>query len=289
MNEAPEPREVMWCELDTTIVQWCASLVTGIAACTLYMLAAFVLMFTVKASPWLVAIVVNVLNMAVAPIMIYITGQERHLTRESEHVWLFGKLVFTRWMVSVVLLKVITPFTETISEHSITTIRNVLVLDTFFKPVIQAIDLPGIFDHYVLSSFSRTQEKMNRLFLGADFSLAERYSDMGKSIFMALSFAGIYPFAYFLICIGSVLSFASDKYCLFRVWKQFEPENATITAFHRSTLAMAFLAHCIFTLWYFADWPFDHLCPNHDDGLVPQWVADKLNFELKDHRKCTTL
>lgn len=240
----------MWCELDTTILQWCVSLLTGIAACTLYILAALVILLSVKGSPWAVAVVVSVLNMAVAPIMIYITDQERHLTRESEHVWLFGKLVFTRWTLSVVLLKVITPFTETISEHSITTIRNVLVLDTFFKPLIQTIDLPGIFDHYVLSSFSKTQEKMNRLFLGSDFSLAERYSDMGKSIFMALSFAGIYPFAYFLVCIGSVLSFLSDKYCLFRVWKQFEPENATITSFHRSTLAMAFLAHCVFTLWW---------------------------------------
>jgi len=240
----------MWCELDTTALQWCMSLLTGIGACTLYIVGAWMLLFMVKGSPWTVAIVVNVLNLAVAPLMIYITDQERHLTRESEHVWLFGKLVFTRWTISVVLIKIITPFTATISEHSITTIRNVLILDTFFKPLIQAFDIPGLFQHYALSTFARTQEKMNRLFLGSNWSLAERYSDMGKSIFMALSFAGIYPYAYFLISFGSVLSFISDKYCLFRVWKQTEPENATLTSFHRSTLALAFLAHCVFTLWY---------------------------------------
>jgi hypothetical protein len=213
--------------------------------------------------------------------MIFLTEQERHLTRESEHVWLLAKLVVTRWTISVVLLKFITPFTDTISEHYITTIRNVIVLDTFAKPLIQALDFPGIFDHYILSTFAQTQEKMNRLFLGSSWSLAERYSDMGKSIFMALSFAGIYPYAYFLCAIGNLLSFASDKYCLFRVWKQSEPENATLTSYHRSTLALAFLAHCVFTLWYFSDWPFDDLCARNMQ--VPHWVADRLDFVLEDY------
>ena len=53
--------------------------------------------------------------------------------------------------------------------------------------------LQGWIDHYILAPFARTQEKMNRLFLGTEWSLAERYSDMSKSIFIALSFAAIYP------------------------------------------------------------------------------------------------
>jgi hypothetical protein len=57
---------------------------------------------------------------------------------------------------------------------------------------------------------------MNRLFLGARWSLTERYSDMGKSIFIALSFAAVYPYAYWVCALANLLSFASDKYCMFR-------------------------------------------------------------------------
>jgi hypothetical protein len=149
IDEAPEPRDIMWCELDTTPMQLATSLLEGLVACGGFILLAYVLILMVQASPWMVGIVVAVLNMAAAPLMIFITTRERHLTRESEHVWLLGKLVVTRWCISVVLIKSIIPFTETISTHSISTVRAVLLCDAFFKPVIQALDIPGVVDHYM--------------------------------------------------------------------------------------------------------------------------------------------
>jgi len=288
IEEAPEPRDIMWCELNTTPLQLAMSLLEGVVACTGFILLAYALLLVVQGSPFLVGVMVAVLNMAVAPLMIAIASRERHLTRQSEHVWLLGKLVATRWCISVVLIKSIIPFAETLSAHSIATVRYVVICDAFFKPIIQALDLPGIIDHYVLAAFAPSQEKMNRLFLGARWSLTERYSDMGKSIFVALSFAAIYPFGYWMCAAANLMSFLSDKYCLFRVWRPMEPENAAITSFHRATLSIAFFFHCVFTLWYFSDWPFDDVCAKGDglaDGeWVPDWVADNLKFHLQDSR-----
>jgi hypothetical protein len=149
MDEAPEPRDIVWCELDTTPLQLAASLLEGVVACALFVAASYTLLLAVKGSPWAVGVCVASLNMAVAPVMIAIANRERHLTHESEHVWLLGKLVLTRWCVSVVLVKSIMPFTETITEHSIQTVRAVLLCDAFFKPILQALDLPGIVDHYM--------------------------------------------------------------------------------------------------------------------------------------------
>ena len=129
--------------------------------------------------------------------------------------------------------------------------------------------------------FSTSQEKMNRLFLGQEWSLAERYSDMSKSIFIALSFAAIYPYAYFNCAMANLFSFLADKYCLFRVWKQQEPENATVTGYHRASLAIAFLAHAVFTLWYFADWPFEDHCRTKME--VPDWVMEGITSNVVDN------
>ena len=72
------------------------------------------------------------------------------------------------------------------------------------------------------------------------------------------------------------------RYCMFRVWKQQAvPENAELTSIHRSTLAIAFFAHALFTLWYFADWPFEDLCRTGE--MVPDWVMDKIVAKLLDN------
>lgn len=72
------------------------------------------------------------------------------------------------------------------------------------------------------------------------------------------------------------------RYCMFRVWKQQPvPENADLTSIHRSTLAVAFFAHALFTLWYFADWPFEDLCQTNQ--LVPDWVVEKTKANLLDN------
>ena len=282
ISEAPEPREIRWCELHSTLPQRLFSVSFGVAAVAAFIVTAGVAIKMVIKSPWAVALTIAGLNMLVGPCMVIVSRKERHMTQESEHIWLLFKLIVTRWTISVLLYKWLTPFTETVKHNSIMTIRAILLADMFFKPTLQFLDVPGFIDHYVLAPFATTQEKMNRLFLGTDWSLAERYSDMSKSIFIALSFAAIYPYAYFVCAMTNLLSFMSDKYCLFRVWKQAEPENAKLTAYHRSSLAIAFLAHAIFTLWYFADWPFDNICPA--GSVVPDWIAEKLKFDLVDNR-----
>ena len=283
INEAPEPREIVWTELNTDITTVLLSLLEGVVASIMFILVSYGLIQVVFDVPWLVGLVIGILNMAVAPVMIAITDRERHLTLTSQHCWLLLKLVITRWTISVILVRRLIPFNETLDLKRLQTIRDILLVDAFLKPIVQAVDIPGLVDHYIRAPFAKSQDKMNRLFLGAPWSLAERYSDMSKSIFIALSFATIYPYAYFICAAANLLSFLSDKYCLFRVWKPAEPEDATLTAMHRSTLAIAFLFHCIFTLWYFADWPFDSFCPtNH---FVPEWVSDRLDFELLDNCK----
>jgi uncharacterized membrane protein (DUF106 family) len=164
-----------------------------------------------KNFPWVVGLSMAALNMAVAPAMNYVTLAERHMTRQAEHISMLFKLVVCRWFTSVIVYKAVTPFANTIAYNSIATIRAIMLSDMFLKPALQVLDLPGFIDHYILSMVMDTQEKMNRLYLGARWSLAERYSSMSTTIFIALSFAAIYPYAYFICAMTNFLNFASDK------------------------------------------------------------------------------
>jgi uncharacterized membrane protein len=249
VSEPAEPRNIIWTELNSSLLVRSLWLGAGLVACILYFLMSWAIVLMLYKSPWCVALALGGLNIGVAPVMIFMTKQEIHLTRESESVWLLGKLVAVRWSISVLLLRLVTPFESTISDHTIYIIRDTIIVDALMKPVFQALDLSGLFDRHVLAPFADTQEKMNRFFLGSPWNLAERYSDMSKSIFLALSFATIYPYGYFVGAFANLLAYLSDKYCLFRVWKHAEPQSATLTSYHRATLAVAFLFHCFFTMW----------------------------------------
>ena len=288
ITEAPEAKDVLWCELDTTFLQSFLSMLETVAALAIFVGIAVSVLLGLQSSPWCVGISVAILNIAVTPVMFALTARERHQSKASEHVFLLIRLIVTRWIISVGIHKMIVPFEETLTQHNVMTIRAILLSDMLIKPIINLLDLPGCFDHYIIAMFSQTQEKMNRLFLGAHWSLAERYSSMSTSIFICLSYSALYPYAYFICAVANLLTFFSDKFCLLRVWRQVEPEDATITAYYRSSLAVAFLAHMVFTLWYWSDWPFDRYCPTAEK--VSDVMSDNLSFELQDkwiYKECT--
>ena len=137
IDQAPEPREIHWTELNTTTIQWAMSLVAGIVACIVFGVVAAVIYKALSDCPACVGIAVSLMNMAVAPVMRYLTKKEKHMTRSGEHVWLLLKLVSTRWFISVIVYKALTPFTETISVKAIQTIRAILICDMLIKPCFQ--------------------------------------------------------------------------------------------------------------------------------------------------------
>ena len=80
ITEAPEPRELDWCELDASLGQWTADLIKALLAIATFVLISWAILATLQNCPWCVAIAVGLLNMAVAPVMIRITNSERHFT-----------------------------------------------------------------------------------------------------------------------------------------------------------------------------------------------------------------
>jgi hypothetical protein len=100
---------------------------------------------------------------------------------------------------------------------------------------------------------------MNSFFTNTAWFLAERYTDMTKSLFVGLFYSTLYPGGLVWTTCSFVMCYWIDKYCLFRLWKQPPAIDASLTAASRLQIAVICIFHSIIAGLFFAGYPFDNL------------------------------
>jgi len=149
--------------------------------------------------------------------------------------------------------------TTTLDEKFINKIWAILLADAITTPVLRLMDPANRLGRNYFAKTAPTQEKMNSYFLGASWFLAERYTDMTKTLFVSLFFAAIFPQGLFVTAFAFTVSFWVDKYCLFRLWKQPPAMDGALAVAARFQISLIFLIHCIITQHFFMGWPFDNV------------------------------
>lgn len=81
-------------------------------------------------------------------------------------------------------------------------------------------------------------------------------------MFACLVYTPVLPLAMWLCLASLTLSYWADKFLFMRCWKTPHPpgNSGHVAKLARRHLALAVLAHCVFALYYYAGWPFDHIC-----------------------------
>ncbi len=59
---------------------------------------------------------------------------------------------------------------------------------------------------------------MNNYFKGSTWSLGERYTDLLKTLFVALFYSSVLPTGLLITTLSCLVNYWVDKYCLLRVW-----------------------------------------------------------------------
>ena len=126
-----------------------------------------------------------------------------------------------------------TPSKETLDQTNLAQIGSLLWADAFTTPIIRLFDMSTFGKQLVLAPLAKTQLKMNSFFRGTQWSPAERYTDMSKTIFVVLFYGPIFPLGYWILTIALLVNFFVDKYCLMRVWKRVPPIDASVTRCER--------------------------------------------------------
>jgi hypothetical protein len=113
---------------------------------------------------------------------------------------------------------------------------------------------------------------MNLAFQGAEYELAERYTDMTKILFLALWYCSIYPCAFFMCSFSLFVKYFVDRFCLMRNWKRAPQLGKTISKFSRQyffNTAVGVMA--VISSYYWSGFPFDSICPT--DAVDPAYLG----------------
>ena len=188
-----------------------------------------------------------------------INNTEEHLTQGSKQASLLLKLVFARWMTTGFIIWGIRPFEETLRAVFLAKVSALLFADAFTTPVMRFMDIGARISHNYSAKKAATQEKMNSMFQGTPWFLAERYTDMTKTLFVSMFFGSLLPSGYAISCAAFLCCYWVDKYCLFRLWKQPPAIDASLTAASRLQIAVILVVHCVIACQVFAGFPFDHV------------------------------
>ena len=206
----------------------------------------------------LVSIFISLTNAAL-PLVIKTATQmlEIHTNKNSLQLSMLLKLVIARCVNTAVLIYVATNFEDTFTEDSLQKMQNILLADAFTTPCIRIFNIYDVLMRYVVTpNIARTQEEYNSAWQGAEWNLAERYTDMLKSIFVGLFFSVPLPSGLFITAFAMISTYVVDKYSLFNIWKRPNRIDSSLGVLSRYVYVFIVFAHLTISRIYFANWPY---------------------------------
>jgi hypothetical protein len=107
--------------------------------------------------------------------------------------------------------------------------------------------------------------RLNSYWQGADWTLAERYTDVLKSLFVGFFFAVPLPSGLFITAFAMISTYLVDKYSLFRLWRRPTKIDESLGVLSRYFFVGIVFTHLSISRIYFANWPYRGLW-GQDDG-----------------------
>ena len=265
VREAEEPSAIRWMDLDeswsTKIRQITFS--TIISLVSIAAAAAIVYLCRRKGIMY-AALAISVANAIFPMIAKAVTHFESHASETGKQISLYLKIAIFRWVITAIVITIITPFTSTITdgpEHLLQSVYIIFFADLVTSNVLQLADPVSNFNRHFLAPRARTQERMNLLMSGTEYSIAERYTNMSKTLFLTFYYCAIFPSTFFVCAITLLVNFYVDKFSLMRTWKPAPMLGPYVAIFSRVYLmSTAIVAFAVASSYWYSGFPFDNLC-----------------------------
>lgn len=187
----------------------------------------------------------------------YVDWLEQHATKERAQLSTLNKLLLFRSFNGAVVIYLLTDFTDMLSEQNLLQLQAILIANLVTTPVLQLLSLYDRALQWLAAPRARTQKKLNQYYSGTAWQLAERYTQISKTVGTALFFKALLPTGLVITSLSLFLNYWVDKYCLLRKWKvppQFDGLLARASRYH--LLLMALTSLVMMGHWY-DGWPFD--------------------------------
>ena len=277
--EPDEPSSIRWKDLDESpklrLFQRCF---TFALTCALIGVGAACIGLARTHSVELSAIIIILLNVISPHIVRFLTRFESHINESTYHSSAYIKVTLIRWVNTVIVTALITPFTYTLmdGDHLIEQLRVLFTAELVQRPILQLTDWMGNVKRHIFAPRARNQTKMNILFMSHTYSIGERYTDLTKLLFLTCFYAPIYPAAWWFTTLILFVYYWIDKFCVLRTWRQGAKIGSDI-----SIISVYFFLGCVVTYsllaaYNFAMFPFDSVCKT-DVDVPSKYVGDYNN------------
>ncbi len=89
-----------------------------------------------------------------------------------------------------------------------------------------------------------------------DWTLAERYTDMMKTLFVGMFYAPVFPQGLFITAFAIMANYLADKFCLLRIWAI--PPKVDDGLFNKSRVVINIMLLVVlrFAVLFTGFWPF---------------------------------
>ncbi|CAN0191938.1 unnamed protein product [Discosporangium mesarthrocarpum] len=180
---------------------------------------------------------------------------ERHKSLTDLQASMMFKLVITRMVNSAFLLYLVTPIKEQLTVELMQSVFSILIADAFTTPIFRLTNVWDLFLRTYVAPKVKTQAEMNVFYQGAEWHLAERYTDVIKTLFVGLFYSAIAPSGLIITLTAMATMYWVDKYSLLRLWKRPPAYNASLSSYARKYILLCAWVHLIMARIFFAHWP----------------------------------
>eukprot|EP00587_Corethron_hystrix_P000893 CAMPEP_0113301106 /NCGR_PEP_ID=MMETSP0010_2-20120614/2474_1 /TAXON_ID=216773 ORGANISM="Corethron hystrix, Strain 308" /NCGR_SAMPLE_ID=MMETSP0010_2 /ASSEMBLY_ACC=CAM_ASM_000155 /LENGTH=1064 /DNA_ID=CAMNT_0000154675 /DNA_START=1736 /DNA_END=4930 /DNA_ORIENTATION=+ /assembly_acc=CAM_ASM_000155 len=264
VNEAPEPSEVRWIDLNVTFL----SRVKLVA----YIMSAFILVTTMlckvvvichRQSAYLTGFVISGFNTLFPYIAQYLTTLEKHASEGHVVASIFLKVGLFRILNTVLVVNWITPFTSTLDSSKSNLIPSIAIIfyaDIITSHLSQLLDISSHIKRHVLAPRAMDQDAMNLKMTGTWFDISIQFSNYIKIVFLTFFYGVVYPEAYLLAAVTLVFTYSMDKFSLMRSWRRVAKLGPTLATYGKFLLFCSLLALVTMSAYAWSGFPYDNLC-----------------------------
>jgi len=292
INEPQEPSTVRWQDLNSKMKQRLRQvlLTTIVSLCALGVCAFLVFFLNKTQSLGMATLGISFSNSAFPMFAKAMTSLEFHPSESSKQSSLYVKIALFRWVNTAIIIAVITPFTSTItvgSEHLINAVQKIFVSEILTMNGIQLLDIGGFVQRHILGRKARSQTKMNKLFQGTSYELAERYTNMTKIMFLSFFYLAIYPGSLWMCALALFINYFTDAFSLMKTWAPAPKLGNSVSKLSRKYFfSLSLLAVSIFSAYFYSGFPYDNLCTvdDTDEAYIGEYeIRSYYQSELHYH------
>jgi len=222
---------------------------------------------------------ISLYNTLIPMLCSFFNSLESHASEGGAQESLYMKIAFARWTNTAIVICVITPFTATLNGVNLDVdnfvivksellfqVYTVLFADVVSYPIYRILDFGGVLNKFFLAPFAKNQAVINNYFQGTAWSVAERYTDITKTMFLAFFYAAIFPTSYIFCLASLIFNFLVDRYCILRLWKSHPATGTQVATISLKFMLVTVLAHSVMSAYWWSGFPFDNLCLTLDGG-----------------------